>query len=125
MDRLHENIHHYTHSGSKPCRDEAQGEYVAGISYELVGASHKAAGAPIEVAIMAEGGGWEMDAAAIVKGTPHVDAARALADWSASRQANELYPRYATLVPYSGVEPSMPGYPAGVEASLIENDFAW
>ncbi len=125
LDRLHENIHHYTHSGSKPCRDAAQGEYLAGISYELVGASHKAAGAPIDVAIMAEGGGWEMDAAAIVKGTPHGPAARALMDWSASRQANEMYARYATLVAFGGVEPSMPGYPAGVEASLIDNDFAW
>jgi iron(III) transport system substrate-binding protein len=125
MDRLHENIHHYTHSGSKPCRDAAQGEYVAGISYELVGASHKAAGAPIDVAIMAEGGGWEMDAAAIVKGTANPAAARALADWSASYKANELYARYATLVAFRSIQPSMPGYPAGVEASLIKNDFGW
>jgi iron(III) transport system substrate-binding protein len=125
MDRLHENIHHYTHSGSKPCRDAAQGEYLAGISYELVGASHKAAGAPIDVAIMPEGGGWEMDAAAIIKGTANLAAARALADWSASRKANEMYARYATLVAFKGIEPAMPGYPPGVEASLIKNDFAW
>jgi iron(III) transport system substrate-binding protein len=26
MDRLHENIAFYTHSGSKPCKDAARGE---------------------------------------------------------------------------------------------------
>jgi iron(III) transport system substrate-binding protein len=125
MDGLHRNIAVYTHSGSKPCRQAAQGEYPIGIAYELIGAQAKGQGAPIDVLIMKEGGGWEMDAAGIVRGTKHRAAAERLADWAASRRANELYARYATLVAFKGIQPSMPHYPAGVEDSLIDNDFAW
>ncbi|MBI3710882.1 MAG: putative 2-aminoethylphosphonate ABC transporter substrate-binding protein [Proteobacteria bacterium] len=125
MDRLHDNVALYSHSGSQPCRLAAQGEYPLAIGYDLVGAAQKAAGAPLDVLVMREGGGWEVDAAGIVRGTQHPDAARKLADWAASRKANELYGRYATLVAAIGVTPSMPGYPDGVEESLIKNDFAW
>ena len=34
MDKLHENIAQYTHSGSKPCALAASGEFVMGISFE-------------------------------------------------------------------------------------------
>src|SRR5215813_4344169 len=33
MDKLHQNINTYLHSGSKPCKDAAAGEYVIGISF--------------------------------------------------------------------------------------------
>ncbi len=125
MDGIHANIAAYTHSGSKPCRQAAQGEYPIGIAYELIGAQAKGQGAPIDVLIMKEGGGWEMDAAGIVKGTKNRSAAERLADWAASRAANELYARFATMVAFRGIKPSMPHYPEGVEESLIANDFAW
>ena len=32
MDKLNQNIAAYTHSGSKPCKQAAAGEYVMGIS---------------------------------------------------------------------------------------------
>ncbi len=40
---------------------------------------------------MKEGGGWDMDAAAILRGTKKPEAARRLMDFAASRKANELY----------------------------------
>jgi len=125
MDRLHANIATYVHSGSKPCRDAATGEFPVGIAYELLGAQLMTRGAPIQTLIMAEGGGWDMDAFAIIKGTPRLAAARRLADWAASRKANELYARFATQVAWPGIPNQMPNYPAGVDASLIKNDFAW
>jgi iron(III) transport system substrate-binding protein len=125
MDRLHQNVAVYVHSGSKPCRDAATGEFPVGIAYELLGAQLKTRGAPIETLIMAEGGGWDMDAFAIIKGTKNVAAARRLADWASSRKANELYSRFATQVAWPGIENRMPNYPPGVAESLIRNDFAW
>lgn len=125
MDRLHENVAVYVHSGSKPCRDAATGEFPVGIAYELLGALLKTRGAPIETLIMKEGGGWDMDAFAIIKGTKNVAAARRLADWAASRKANELYAKFATQVAMAGIEVKMENYPAGVAESLIKNDFAW
>ncbi|MBL8697137.1 MAG: putative 2-aminoethylphosphonate ABC transporter substrate-binding protein [Alphaproteobacteria bacterium] len=125
MDRLHQNVATYVHSGSKPCRDAATGEFPVGIAYELLGAQLKTRGAPIETLIMREGGGWDMDAFAIIKGTKHVEAARRLADWAASRKANELYAKFASQVAMPGIEVKMENYPPGVAESLIKNDFAW
>lgn len=125
MDRLHQNVASYVHSGSKPCRDAATGEFPVGIAYELLGAQLKTRGAPIETLIMEEGGGWDMDVFAIVRGTRNLEAARRLADWASSRKANEMYAAFATQVAWPGIENRMPNYPAGVEESLIRNDFAW
>ena len=53
MDKLHENIASYTHSGSKPCNQAAAGEYVVGVSWPYRGAALKAKGAPIDVILVA------------------------------------------------------------------------
>lgn len=125
MDALHQNIAAYEHSGSRPCRQAAAGEFAVGISYELGGATARQQGAPIEVLLMREGGGWDMDAAAILKGGRHPEVARRLMDWAASRKANELYARYVSQVAIDGVPSAIPHYPAGVAESMIKNDFVW
>lgn len=51
-------------------------------------------GAPIEAILPTEGSGWDMEATAIVKGTKKLDAAKTLADWAITKQANELYNNY-------------------------------
>ena len=66
MDALHENIARYTHSGSKPCKLAAAGEIPIGISFAFRGAKSKADGAPLEIIVPSEGGGWDMEATAIV-----------------------------------------------------------
>jgi len=103
----------------------ASGEFPVGISYELAGATARQQGAPIDVLLMADGGGWDMDATAVLKGARNAAAARRLADWSASRKANELYSRYLAMVAIEGVRSTIPEYPEGVEQSMIRNDFVW
>ncbi len=125
MDRLNDNIAVYVHSGSKPCRMAAAGEFPIAIAYELAGATARQQGAPIDVLLMAEGGGWDMDATAILRGTKQLAAARRLADWSASRKANELYSRYLAMVAIDGIRSPIPEYPDGVARSMIKNDFEW
>ena len=125
MDKLHDNIAMYIKSGTKPCRMAASGEFPVGISYELAGVAARQGNAPVAILVMEEGGGWDMDTAAIVKGTRNVEAARRLMDWAASEKANRLYARFATMVAMRGVETDMPFYPKGLEESLIRNDFLW
>lgn len=125
MDKLDQNIATYVHSGTQPCRMAGTGEFVVGISSEVSYLNVKASGAPVEAVLMKEGGGWDMDAMALIKGGKNADAARRLADWSASRKANELYARHLGIVAMEGVQTTQPDYPAGVEASLIKNDFVW
>lgn len=125
MDRLHDNVAMYIKSGTKPCRMAAAGEFPVGISYELAGVAAKQGNAPVEILVMEEGGGWDMDTAAVVKGTRNLEAARRLMDWAASETANRLYARFATMVAMTGVETDIPFYPKGLEESLIRNDFLW
>lgn len=125
MDKLHDNIAIYEHSGTRPCRHAASGEFPLGISYELAAASGRQKGAPIEGLVMKEGGGWDMDAAAILRGTKKPEAARRLMDFAASRKANELYASFVSQVAMPGIASNIPDYPAGVAESMIKNDFAW
>lgn len=125
MDRLHENIAVYDHSGSQPCKQAATGEFPIGISAEISAADARTKGAPIEALLMKEGGGWEMDTAAILKGTRNLAAAQRLMDFAASRKANELYATFVSQVAMPGVASNIPGYPTGVAESMIKNDFAW
>jgi iron(III) transport system substrate-binding protein len=126
MDKLNENIAAYTHSGSKPCKQAAAGEYPLGISIEYTGASLKTKGAPIEVVLPKEGSGWDMEATAIVKGAKNLQAAKTLADWAVTKQANELYNNYYAVVAMQGVSKEIPNYPKDAEAHMIpNNDFAW
>jgi iron(III) transport system substrate-binding protein len=125
MDRLHDNIAFYVHSGSQPCKMAAAGEFPLGISAEISAADARTKGAPIEGLLMKEGGGWEMDTAAILRGTKNLEATRRLMDFAASRKANELYAHFVSQVAMPGIASNIPGYPAGVAESMIKNDFAW
>ncbi|QDQ25457.1 putative 2-aminoethylphosphonate ABC transporter substrate-binding protein [Chitinimonas arctica] len=125
MDKLHDNIAQYTHSGSKPCKQAAAGEFPIGISFEYRAAKLKEGGAPLELVFPKEGLGWDVEATAIMKGAKNLDAARKLADWSASRSANILYEKNFAIVAYPGVATPNSHIPANYEQLLVKQDLAW
>ena len=104
MDALHQNIAQYIHSGSAPCVQAAKGERMIGIGLDMRGASEKSKGAPLELIVPKEGLGWEEEATGIVKGTKNLAAAKKLADWAASKKANELYAKSYAVVAYPGID---------------------
>ena len=125
MDKLHNNISRYTHSGSKPCKLAAAGETAVGVSFAYRGAKLMTKGAPIEVIFPKEGLGWDMEAASIVKGTDKLDAAKSLMNWVTSRSANELYNKSYAVVAMPGVAKPIKNYPADIEQRMIDNNFEW
>lgn len=125
MDALHENIAQYTHSGSKPCRQAGAGEFVVGISFDFRANQVKASGAPIEVIYPKEGLGWDIEATAVMKSSKNLAAAKKLADWSASKEANELYQKNFAIVVHKDVHKPNPAMPANYEQLLVKNDFGW
>ena len=125
MDALHENIAAYTHSGSKPCKMAAAGETVVGVSFEFPGAKAIAAGAPLDVIFPSEGSGWEAEATAIIAGTPKLEAAKKLVDWSITKDANEMYNVGYAVVAYPGIAKSVENLPADISGKMIKNDFEW
>jgi iron(III) transport system substrate-binding protein len=125
MDKLHENIAMYTHSGSKPCNQAATGEFVMGISFEYRGNTNKAKGAPIELVFPKEGLGWDLEAFAIHKGTKKLAAAKKLADWASSKNAMILYGKNFAITAQPGVAEPLPNVPKDYEQRLVKMDFAW
>ena len=125
MDALHENIAVYTHSGSKPAKMAAAGEYPIGVSFDYRVATEKSKGAPVEVIFPSEGLGWEMEASALIKGTDKAEAAKALLDWSVTKEAMEAYNANFAIVAMPGVAKPVENLPADLESKLIDNDFAW
>ena len=125
MDKLHDNIAVYTHSGSAPCVQAAKGERTIGIGFDMRGAREKTQGAPIDIVLPKEGAGWDLEATGIVKGTKNLELAKKVADWGASKQASELYSKYYALVAEPSVKNTPPNYPANAEAAMVKNDFIW
>jgi len=125
MDRLHANIAQYSHSGSKPCKQAAAGEFPIGLAFEYRAARLKQEGAPIDIIFPQEGLGWDLEATVILKDTRHLAAAQALADWAASRAANELYARNFAVVAYPGVAGQNPLIPPDYEKRLLRQDLKW
>ncbi|HEX7217713.1 MAG TPA: putative 2-aminoethylphosphonate ABC transporter substrate-binding protein [Burkholderiales bacterium] len=125
MDKLHENIAMYTHSGSKPCNQAATGEFVIGISFEYRAHTNKAKGAPIDLVFPKEGLGWDLEAFAIHKGTKKMEAAKKLADWASSKNAMILYGRNFAITAQPGVAEPLANIPKDYEQRLVKMDFNW
>jgi iron(III) transport system substrate-binding protein len=125
MDKLHQNIGLYVHSGSKPGKMAASGEFPIGITFEYRAAKLKEEGAPIDLVFPKDGLGWDLEATAIMKGTKNLDAAKKLADWCASREANQLYEKNFAIVAYPGVAKPNALLPANFEHLLVKQDLKW
>lgn len=125
MDKLHENIAVYTHSGSKPCVMAGAGEFPVGIAFEYRANVVRSKGAPIDIIFPKEGLGWDMEAIAIVHGTPQLEAAKKLADWATTREANELYAKNFAVVAMPGIATRLKYVPNDYEQRLVKNDFQW
>jgi iron(III) transport system substrate-binding protein len=103
----------------------AKGERLVGIGFDMRGASEKTKGAPIDLIVPSEGIGWDMEATSIVKGTKNLDAAKKLADFAASKSANEIYGKHYALVAHPDVKAAPPNYPGDGEAKMVKNNFSW
>lgn len=125
MDALHQNIAQYMHSGSRPCAAAAAGEYVVGISFEYRANREKAQGKPIELIFPKEGLGWDLEAAAIYKGTKNLAAAQKFMDWVVSDEAMGLYANNFAIVAVPAMNKPLPNVPADYAQRLVKNDFAW
>ncbi|MDY7218340.1 putative 2-aminoethylphosphonate ABC transporter substrate-binding protein [Denitrificimonas sp. JX-1] len=125
MDGLHKNINRYTHSGSKPCKMAATGEVPIGVSFAFRGVRLKHQGAPIELVYPSEGLGWEVEAAAIIKGTTKTAAAKTLMDWVVSPKAMKMYNEGFAIVALPEAAKPVKHFPEHAQELLIDNDLAW
>lgn len=125
LNRLHENIAQYTHSGSKPCKMAGTGEYPIGISFGYRAARQKSAGEPIEPVFPQEGSGWDIEANALVKKGEIKPAAKTFLDWAITSEVSQEYAKSFAVTAVKTNIPIPEGFPAQPTEQLLDNDLSW
>jgi iron(III) transport system substrate-binding protein len=125
MDRLHQNIAQYVHSGSKPCKDAARGEIPIGIAFDFRAAKTKSEGAPIDIVIPKEGVGWDIESSAIIAGTKQRAAAEAFLDWAMSHEAMDVYAKSFAVIAVPKFAAPVPNLPSDLSSRLAKVDLHW
>ncbi|MDF2837371.1 MAG: iron transporter substrate-binding protein, partial [Paenibacillus sp.] len=123
LDKLHENIGLYTHSGSKPAKMAGTGEYPIGISFGYRGISEKESGSPVEVVFPTEGSGWDVEANALMKKDSIKKAAQDFLDWAITDDAMAEYAKNYPIVSVKNDSAEIPaGYSKNPTEQLIKYD---
>ena len=124
LKKLDKNMGQYIKSGSKPAKLTAAGEYGVGCSFAYVYSSLLKKGFPVEMALPAEGVGFELEANALVSGTKHQEAAKKFLDWALSKEAMEAYAEFKLGVSYPGIG-GPKDLPPIASVNLAPMDFPW
>ena len=126
LDKLHQNIAVYTHSGSKPAKMAGKGEYPIGISFAYRGFKQRSKGEPVEIAFPKEKSGWEVEANGLIKKPKIKKEAKIFLDWAISDDAYKMYSKIYPIIGSKVVPIVVPdGYPKDPATQLIDNDFDW
>ena len=125
MAKLHDNIGIYTHSGSKPAKLAAQGEYPIGISFDYAGVNAAKKGAPVETIFPSNGSGWDLEANALIKKANIKPEAKLFLDWALSDEAMAEYAKNFGIISIKTDNPPPQGFPAEPIKQLAQNDFNW
>jgi len=125
LDKLHENMAMYTHSGSAPAKMAGKGEFPIGISFAYRGFKQRASGEPVDVAFPAEGSGYDVEANALIKKPRIKKDAKTFLDWAISDEAMQMYAKVYPIVATDIAVQAPAGWPADPTSVLIKNDLQW
>lgn len=128
LDRLHENVAAYLHSGSAPAKNAAKGEYGIGISfgYRCI-KSAKDLGDNGVVVFPEEGSGWDLEANCLIKRPEgEKEIAKKFLDWAIEDEQIQKYSVNYPIVA-TGIGDQIPeGYAVNPVDQLIkEIDLKW
>ncbi len=129
LDKLHENIAVYTHSGSKPAKMAGKGEYPIGISFAYRAIKQKKSGEPIELTMPKEGSGYDLEANALINKPKIKKSAKLFLDWAIGEDCMKMYSKiYPIIAMEMPIDPELikMGYPEDPAGQLLKNnDFDW
>lgn len=123
MDKLHENMAVYTHSGSKPAKMAGTGEVPIGLSFGYRGIQEKQKGAPVEVVFPQEGSGWDVEANGLIKKQDMKPEAKVFLDWAITEDVMKEYNKNYAIISIKNEGAGIPeGYSKDPLQQLIKND---
>lgn len=121
LARLNENVKLYAHSGSKPAKMVAMGEFPVGITSGYAAMQQQKKGAPIRLVFPAEGVPFDCEANALVRKPAIHPHAKLFLDWAISDEAMKVYKTMNPLVTRTG---DSGVYPDGSTPKLLPHDLA-
>ncbi len=128
LKKLDANVLQYTKSGSAPAKQAGLGEAAVGISFSHDILKPKSEGYPITLVFPKEGTGYEVGAAALIKGGPadELDNAKKFIDWAISKEAQGLYETYKTFrLPVNPEAKTSDGLTTISELKVVNYDAVW
>ena len=128
LDRLHENIAQYMHSGSAPARATAAGEFGIGISFGFRSLRSQRDVPDIGVVVFPEeGSGWDVEANALMRrpeGTKQI--AKTFLDWAIGDSIMAKYAENFPIIAIGNDEWEAAGYESDPLEQLIPGlDLRW
>ena len=124
MKKLHANIAQYVPTSPGALTLIDQGQFVGCPNWAHDILTEKSKGNPIDLNVPNDTG-FEVGAISIIKGTKSLDAAKALVDWSLTKDAGELNVKLSNRgSTRSDVAPA-PGSPKLSDVKLVNYDRAW
>ena len=100
-----------------------RGHFPIGISFTYHAIKLKGKGLLIDVVIPGDGIGWDVEAMAVVRGTPYAEAAKAFGDWSISSDAMKILSRGFGITTLSGTSGVHKNYPPEITQRLAPVNF--
>lgn len=110
-------------AGEDACTNAARGKVAVGIGVGVPATMLASQGAPIQI-IVPTPVAYDLDGTAIVRGAAHLAAARALADFSTSRAAMDIYATRRVILALPASAAAMPSVPAETEQRLAATEIA-
>jgi iron(III) transport system substrate-binding protein len=125
LKALHANMNQYPRSGAAPMRNVATGEASLAVTWMFAAVAEAQAGFPVASVAPCEGTGYEIGAAALVKGGKNTDAARRFMDYALGAEAQATGARAKGFqIPSNVKAPLPPNTPKLEDVKLIAYDFA-
>ena len=125
MAQLHKNISSYPRSGEAPIKAVSRGEAAVAIVFIALGPGERAQGFPTETLTPVEGTGAEIGAMSLVKGAPHLAAAKKFYEWALTPQAQQFaFAARGFQVPSNKGTPVDARVPDIRKIKLIDYDYA-
>ncbi|WP_309119163.1 ABC transporter substrate-binding protein [Paenibacillus sp.] len=126
LKEMNHNIRQYTKSGSAPVRMAGLGEVAVGIAFTQDILQAKSQGYKLTMSFPSEGTGFEVSAAALIKGAPanELENAKKFMDWVISKDAQNLL-KESYRLPVHPAADTPEGAVKLSEITLIEYDAEW
>jgi len=125
LKAFHDQVHHYTESGTACITQAGMGEVAVGVAF-----SHDiirkgiAKGYPVVMTFPEEGTGYEIGGMSLIKGGPEPDLARIFYDWALSKEAQDLFAQ-AYRVPLNPEAEVCDACVTADQVKVVPLDFVW